>query len=291
MELRKPKDYWYSFRDACVAVTESTPTSTHYSGSPIFFLHGRFGHGEMWKAVAQGFAAQSRCLTVDLPGFGRSIVSQDRGFFVLEHVDLIHELLQRWVSSPHERATLVAHDVGGAIALLTALKCPEKVSSIVLINSAGLTRELPKILAGFRGWRTHWKLQQILGEAETIPIQSKESMLLPWKSRSARKSLFQSVRAFDESWPLHYERQTWKNGLKTITQPVLLLWGKRDLINPPDIAVELMQQLPEAYFFLDENSGHWPCLEQPEWVISKMKEFLFRIQHQTIRSAQKFLSR
>lgn len=290
MEFQQPKDHWFSFRDACVFVMETFPSRHDPLQFPIFFLHGRFGHSQMWIPIAESFSQQTRCLIADLPGFGKSFCVRDRGFSLLEHVSLMNELIQELVPS-QQQLLLVAHDVGGAIAMLCALKYPEKIKALVLINSAGVTRELSRVLAGIFGRRTHRKLEKLLKAAVQMKQELRASLRIPWNDKSTQRTLLNSIRAFDDSWPLHYERLVWKSALKNLTQPVLLLWGQKDELNPPDIAVELMQQLPEAYFFMDENSGHWPCLEQPQWVLSKMKEFIFRMNYSKPMNVQRSLWR
>jgi hypothetical protein len=39
----------------------------------------------------------------------------------------------------------------------------------------------------------------------------------------------------------------------------------------------MMRDLPEVYFFENAIAGHWPNLEDPEWVSSKILEFTFRL--------------
>lgn len=287
--------HWFSFKDCCIAVTECGPLSSEASERPIlFFLHGRFGQAEMWQRLTSELAPHFRCIAIDFPGFGDSYSSESRPFSLFEHSGLVQELIKRFTRE-NEKGILVGHDVGGGVAQLCTIKLPERVKALVLLNSAGLTRDLESLNTRFHGWFIRKRLNRMFNESSPLSSQDREALLSPWTVYSSRDTLLRAFRALDESWPWHYEKQVWKSALQGLAQPVLLLWGKKDTMNPPDLAAELMQRLPEAYFYLNEHCGHWPSLEQPEWVLLKMKEFLFKAEIALpsiqVKPAQKSLSR
>jgi pimeloyl-ACP methyl ester carboxylesterase len=94
--------------------------------------------------------------------------------------------------------------------------------------------------------------------------------------RHCKKSFIRSRNFYRDTWPGLYERRGWKAALRKLNQPSLILWGIRDRINPLDSGLELMKELPEAYFFQHDSAGHWVGREDPEWVSARMREFLFK---------------
>ena len=270
------KDHWFSFKDSCVSVVERRPQfHLELKGHSLFFLHGRFGCATMWKPLCTRLSSHYRCISVDLPGFGRSYTIGERAFNLLDHVNLVTELT-RQMTSESEKVVLIGHDLGGGIAQLCALHSPRKIAAMILINTACLTRSLPKLYLGLGGLMARKKLHQLLSEGGNLPLSDQTLIAFPWRKRTTRQSLIRALRAINESWPWHYEQLEWKRILKQIQNPVLLLWGQKDSMNPLDVAVEMMQKLPEAYFFTHRDAGHWPTLEQPDWVVSKIREFIFR---------------
>lgn len=292
MSHQNGKEHWFRYRDASVFVIERSPEKDlTLSPRSLFFLHGRFGQAEIWDPVIQALSFQFRCITLDLPGFGRSFLVKDRPFDLLEYSTLVDELIARFQDSPqlprnlssslntrvnpdvNAKAVLIGHEVGGAIAQLCTLKHPERIMGLVLINSAMLSQALNKVRLGFLGWLAKCKIKKLLGIADNMEL---------------------ACKALEDSWPQFYERQSWKNSIQNIVQPVLLLWGGEDSFFPPEMGVEMVQRLPDVNFFVHERAGHWPSLEQPEWVLSKLREFLFRIGFEatpTPASAQKALLR
>jgi pimeloyl-ACP methyl ester carboxylesterase len=245
----------------------------------------------MWQSVTTELAPHFRCIAIDFPGFGNSFSSRSRPFSLFEHASLVQELIKRFTSE-NEKGILIGHDIGGGVAQLCTIKLPDRVKALVLMNSAGLTRDLEKLNLRFHGWFIRKKLKRMFEESSLLSGLDQEALLNPWSTYSSREMLLRAFQALDESWPWHYEKQVWKNAILEINQPVLLLWGKNDSINPPELAAELMQRLPEAYLYLNEHCGHWPSLEHPEWVVLKMKEFLFRAEmNERSKPAQKSLSR
>ncbi len=285
-------EYWFSFRNACVSVSETIPMGkTNPSNYTLFFLHGRFGQAEIWESLIQGLSHQFPCMTVDLPGFGKSFLAEDRFFSFIEHSHLIIQLLNHF-SRPQQKVILIGHDVGGAIAQLCALKQPGKVAALVLLNSALVARALTSIRIGVNGWLIKRKVRKLVEYSEKLTPEMRKVLTASWECSGNRKGFLGSFRALQDSWPEHYERLHWKGALQNLVQPVLLLWGGSDPINPPEVGAEMVQKFPDAYYFIHEQAGHWPHLEEPQWVLTKMREFIFRVDFGiNALSAQKSLLR
>lgn len=279
----------YSFRDCCVAVSELKPTGK--SRATLFFLHGRYGQTETWRPITQKLAREYRCVLVDLPGFGRSFTATGKGVSFDENLSLVIHLLER-LSTEDELVILVGHDFGGALAQASVSLFPRPVEALILINSCCLTRDASCWATGFIAWKARWRLRRLLRSARQIELDFQEGLTIPWRVKAGRAPLIEAFRALECSWPSQELRKSWLNKLQEQGQPALLLWGKHDEINPPDIAAEMMKLLPDSYFFQNEDCGHWPYLESPDWVTSKIQEFIFRISlYRPGLRAQRSLSR
>ncbi len=291
MEYYKKENYWFSFRGTCVLVRAWLPTLVKASAlslsRPLFFLHGRFGDSEVWEPIMAQLSDRNPCFSVDFPGFGQSFCVGGHTLSLLEQAGLVIELIQK-LTLPDQKAILIGHDVGGSIAELCALRLFHKISALVLMNSSCISQKLSQLSPRFRGLQARWKLKKLLSQAKTLAPQTKKSLLRSWGIGSLRMSLLKSFRALDDSWPRPYERRVWKKSIQALDLPVLLLWGKDDFLNPPERGVEMAHNLLEAYFYLNEESGHWPFLDQTGWVVSKMKNFIFKTSHaDSIKSVQR----
>jgi pimeloyl-ACP methyl ester carboxylesterase len=270
------KQHRFSFGDCMVAVTERSNGSALYP--VLFFLHGRFGHAEIWWPIIDRLFPRFRCFSIDLPGFGHSFSARERGLSLLEHAQIVSRVIERFVKK-EERAVVVGHDIGGAIAQICALEMKPLISGVVLINCSGLDEPVSGIKAGWFGLTMRWRLRRLLMSSRMLRPSAPMRAVLwdPWHSSKSRASLVRALRAFEVSWPGPFERQAWRDELRELCIPALLLWGARDPLNQMERALHLMRELPEAYFFENENIGHWPNLEDPDWVSEKIREFTFRL--------------
>ena len=285
----KQEEYWFSFQGACIRVIAS-PVENSFSNSEtdahltMIFLHGRYGQAEMWEPLMSALKHQASCIAVDLPGFGHSFSAKDRPFSLMENVRLVDQLICKF-SASEQSVILVGHDIGGSIAQLCAIRNPKWVSALVLMNAS-----VPQVLfkgkrIGAFSWPARWRLNQMLSRAVTIAPFFKDILLAPWEQGLSRKLVFQACRALEDSLA---STGLETNFIQNLAQPVLLLWGAADTLNSPQIGVELMRKLSDSHFYVHEQAGHWPNLEQPEWVISKMREFIFKTRSIPL-SVQKFL--
>jgi pimeloyl-ACP methyl ester carboxylesterase len=265
-------DQWFHFGDCSVAVSEWVPLSM--PRGTLIFVHGRFGSGEIWSPIIHELSRQFRCICVDLPGFGRSFSVENRGLSLMENANLLAQISEKLGAGS---AILIGHDIGGAIVQLFSIQYPSRVEALVLINSTSISNEVPELPRSYRGWAIRWKLRRLLSQTECLDDERKEVLLRPWERSSSRVSMLRALEMFERSWPGPAERDIWKEALSEIQQPALVLWGSRDRLNPPDQGFELMRRLPEAYFLENEKAGHWPCLEEPEWVVAKVRDFVFRL--------------
>ncbi|MEO6877087.1 MAG: alpha/beta hydrolase [Gemmatimonadaceae bacterium] len=106
-------------------------------GEPVIMLHGWGASLYMWRHAFQLLPPYGiRAIGVDLRGYGLSDKPRHRGAYALDKY--IADLEALYESLGLQRATLVGHSMGGALAVRFALRHPERVRRLVLINPAGL---------------------------------------------------------------------------------------------------------------------------------------------------------
>jgi pimeloyl-ACP methyl ester carboxylesterase len=267
----EPGENWVTFRNCCVSVRVRPASSTHWG--TLVFLHGRFSTGDMWSDVSEALAQHFETVLIDLPGFGTSFcMEEERGISLQECSELVGAVATQVARGP---LILVGHDLGGAIAQYHAWAGHGAVRGLILIDSPCLSNLVP---AWQHGWAARRRLKKLLRTASELAPEHVQQIRGNWFGRDSRRPVQRACEEFHRSWPGPFQRQAWRESMARFEQPVLLLWGARDELIPPDEAFEMIRTLPETYFFQHERSGHWPCLEQTDWVVRKIREFLFRIQ-------------
>lgn len=101
-------------------------------GPPIVFLHGNPTNAHLYRHLIRALAPRHRCIAPDYLGFGRSDAPTDCSYRPPLHASLIEGLLSH-LNLTH--VTLVLHDWGGPIGLSYAVRHPDTVQRLILMNT------------------------------------------------------------------------------------------------------------------------------------------------------------
>lgn len=125
-----------------VRVAESGPKD----GMPLIMLHGWGASLYMFRHALAALPHKSvRVIAVDLRGYGLSDKPRKRGAYTLDAYCADLDALLDALALP--RAALVGHSMAGALVLRYALRRPERVTRLILINPAGLVPVIyPRLL-------------------------------------------------------------------------------------------------------------------------------------------------
>ena len=123
-------------------ITKVGKNDIHYltggDGIPLVVVHGGGGGSTAWLQTAMELSGNYRVYVPDLPGFGKSKSGKER-FNLSYYVEFLDDFSR---SLELNDFYLVGHSVGGCIALLYALKFPNRTRKLVLISSMCLGREI-----------------------------------------------------------------------------------------------------------------------------------------------------
>lgn len=267
--------HWFSFGECSVKIDERGPSSG--SRGVLLFLHGRLGGGNCWTPLLEKLERDFRCLVIHFPGCeGRSgsVAIGDSPLTLFDCVILVNQLIHRLVGDESE-VILVGHDHGGLIAQLYVTQFQDKIGGYVLINTSLLMTDC-RLKSRCWGWSLRRKFHQLLKVCSWKEQNFQNLLEEPWNDLIDRGLLLEAISKIESSWPGIHERRYWMEQLCKIQSPALLLWGSRDQLNLSEEGIQLWKALPNADYF-EENIGHWPQLEDPAWVATKIREFVFRL--------------
>lgn len=114
-------------------------TSLHYEehgqGEPILGIHGTGSSSVLWRPAAEELGKLGRTILYDRRGFSRSERPEPLVMNVRRHADDAAALLDALAAAP---AIVIGRSHGGEIALDLALRFPERVRALVLLEGGGL---------------------------------------------------------------------------------------------------------------------------------------------------------
>jgi pimeloyl-ACP methyl ester carboxylesterase len=175
----------------------------------------------------------------------------------------------------------VVHD-WGTVGLLAALRHPQRLERVVIINAVPL---LP-------GYRWHWAARiwrrRGMGELFNVATTERATRLI---LRQARPRLRPMPEEFVEELWRHWDRGTRRAVLRLYRSadpdelaaaglrlgelecPSLVVWGEHDPYLPPRFGERYAERLPRAELWKVSRAGHWPWIDRPE-VVDRVVSFL-----------------
>ena len=254
-------------------------------GAAIVFVHGTPTWSFEWRHVIRALSATHRCIAPDHLGFGLSDRPQEAPYSPEWHAANFAEFIEQLNPGPF---TLVVHDFGGPIALPLALRRPELVTRVVVINSwmwsfAGdrdmeqKGRVAGSSLGGFLYRWANFSLRVLApsayGDRGKLTPQIHWQYLDRFPDRWSRGAVL---------WPLarailgssEFFDSLWHERARLADRPALIVWGMKDSAFRPHMLARWKQALPHATVVELAHAGHWPHEEAPEQVIAALRDNL-----------------
>ncbi|MCX6466082.1 MAG: alpha/beta hydrolase [Pseudonocardiales bacterium] len=244
------------------------------TGAATVFLHGGGPGCTAWTdfgPVVPLFAADRRCLLVDLLQYGRSSKTRITGPMWDFHADRTALLLD---ALGLDRADLVCNSWGGTIALATAARHPDRVRRLVVTGSMpvfhGATAPLPE--GGRRGRNardayyggtgpTREKMRDLMARLEWFDPAAIPDETVDLRFAQSLDPEEMALAAASDS--PRGEWQDLSDVLPAITAPTLFCWGMHDAFLTPDYPLMLASRMPHGHLYVMDRAGHHLQEERP----------------------------
>jgi pimeloyl-ACP methyl ester carboxylesterase len=251
------------------------------AGEPIVLLHGFPSSSHLWTKVVSLLPDGHRVVVLDLLGFGRSDRPLGRDVSIRGHAERTVAVLDQLGIN---FACVVGHDVGGGVAQSMAVRWPQRVSRLCLVDSVAFdgwpTREVRVARATLpltRHLPATWVLSVLRGDllrgytegdegAHSIDLYVK-----PFSTPEGRDALVEHLQALDAG-----ETEALASRLAALVQPAAVVWGAHDPFLPATLARRLQETIPGATLDVIPEARHFTPEEAPERVARAIGELLAR---------------
>lgn len=218
---------------------------------PLLLLHGMLGDLSNWDAtigalVEAGYRVLVPVLPVyDLPMAETSVTG------LVEHARTFVKMIN---AAP---VVLVGNSLGGQVALIYALRYPRSAAALVLSGASGIYEQRMETDILRRDSRDFVRERAAITFYDDAHVTDElvEEMYALINDRPRAVRLIKMARSA--------KNDTVTARLPTLDLPTLLVWGRDDLITPPDVAEEFKERLPNAQLHFISQCGHAPMIEQP----------------------------
>jgi pimeloyl-ACP methyl ester carboxylesterase len=260
---------------------EGLPVHTRDQGKgpTLVLVHGTSSSLHTWDGWIPELKDSFRIIRMDLPGFGLTGPNRDHDYRISSYVSFIDAFLNKLGIT---NCYLAGNSLGGEIAWAYALKNPQKVSKLILIDAAGypleklppvfrlgripLLRNLLKVVTP--RFFVEGSLKEVYGDDSKVTPELVDRYYQLALRPGNRDALLARIAVHDEE-DCHLQ-------IKDISVPTLILWGKEDKWIPLEYAHRFDADIPRSKLIIYEGVGHVPMEEIPQKTASDVKFFLTR---------------
>lgn len=257
---------------------------------PIVLLHGSFLNLHSWREVMHPLSRHGQVVAFDRPAFGmteRPLLAgeherhsernpygpegqADRTIGMLDHLGI-------------ERAILVGNSTGATVALLTALRHPDRVSALILVGamvySGYPVSEMPPLVRRLiPTWFGAGVVKQIVSRALPSIIRS-----FWYDKERVTPAILAYYRPLIEAD--HWNTALWElisathrlhlaEQLSSLQIPAFVVSGEHDHTVPLEQSIRLSQDLPNADLAVLPGCAHVPQEECPDGFLHAVERFL-----------------
>lgn len=249
-------------------------------GLPLVILHGLFGSGRNWGAIAKRLAARGwRVITPDLRNHGDS--PWDDTMDTPAMAGDIRALLDE--VAPDESAVVAGHSMGGKAAMWLALSHPDRVRGLIAVDVAPVAyrhdlADLARALLDLPLDRVNRRVDADTLLADVIPEPGLrqfllQNLVLPGPDDADGPRWRANLRVLADRMG---EIAGWPDppaGCRFDGPTLVLSGGASDYVRPEHHA-GVRALFPAARFAVVEGAGHWVHAQAPDATVSEIAGFL-----------------
>jgi pimeloyl-ACP methyl ester carboxylesterase len=261
-------------------------TVIHYKdegkGPVLLLMHGVCASLHTWDGWVKELKDRYRIIRIDVPSFGLTGPMVGKTITVELALSMYDKIVNALKLT---KFSIAGNSLGGYLSWNYALRHPEKVEKLILIDSVGYKQDPPFLLSFasnffIRPWARitmprfmlYGAVSEVYGDQTKITQKTRDTYF-ELMMREGNKSAWVDVFTLMKELASH---ESLSKGIKDLKLPILVMWGKKDIWVPYDkIFPQWKRDLPGAEFIVYDDAGHVPMEEIPV---------------ETARDAHKFLS-
>lgn len=261
-------------------------------GEPIVMVHGNPTWSFFYRFLVKELSPHYRIIAPDHIGCGLSDKPDTKSYdFRLQSRVNDFEALCDHLNI-NDNITLVLHDWGGPIGLSYAVKYPERISRLIIMNTSGFLlpkgKRLPLVLWLIRNVRAlsipavlyfnlFAKGALLLASRKHLAGDIKKGFTAPYNCRRNRLAILKFVQdiPLKNTDPSYNLIKTMDKKLKCLNKiPMLLCWGYHDFVFDMLILNEWQRRFPHAVVKVIYEAGHYLLEDAAEKVGGFVGEFM-----------------
>jgi haloalkane dehalogenase len=256
-------------------------------GAPVVMLHGNPTWSFYYRNLISALKGSHRAVAVDHIGCGLSDKPQKYDYTLENHINNFEYFIE---SKGLKNITLVVHDWGGAIGMGYAVRHPENIKKIIVMNTAAFRSDFIPLRINIckiplfgdiavRGFNAFAKAAVYMATADPAGLSEKvkSGYLAPYNNYHNRIATLRFVEDIPMA-PSHPSYKTLidiENKLTLLKdKPVLVIWGAKDFCFTLEFMKKWKRFFPAADVRNIPHAGHYVLEDARELIIPWVKKFL-----------------
>jgi pimeloyl-ACP methyl ester carboxylesterase len=233
-------------------------------GIPVLYVHGNTGSWRWFERVMD--VPGARTVALDMPNFGRSKpLSGDPD--IDRYADAVAAFIR---VRGLDRPVIVGHSLGGAVVMSLAARLPQLPRALVLVDSAAP--------GGLATPKDRHPVIELMRTNRAVLQQALRAVVPGLKDDAFLASLVDDAAMMAApAWIGNAEalgRFDYRGRLSAFTGPVLVAWGRKDIIVTEAMARETAAAFTDAKLEILEDVGHSVIVEDPKRFVSLITDFI-----------------
>jgi pimeloyl-ACP methyl ester carboxylesterase len=253
------------------------------TGPPVVLCHGTPWSSQVWDATVAALEADRTVHRWDLVGFGRSEMRAGQRVSIAAQGEVFADLLASW---DLDRPAVVAHDIGGAVALRAHLVHGADLGSLTLIDAVAvapwgsavfrLVRDHADVFAALPGRLHRALVEEYIRGACHRPLGEDQLELLvaPWLGLDGQAAFYRQIAQADQRDTDEIEPR-----YSTLRLPTAVIWGAEDPWVPLASGRQLAASIPGATLSVIDGAGHLLQFEAEAELLGAIRQALDELDH------------
>jgi cis-3-alkyl-4-acyloxetan-2-one decarboxylase len=260
---------------------------------PVVMVHGNPSWSYYYRKLVLALRGSHRCIVPDHIGMGLSDKpGDDRYDYTLKsRIDDLDALLEHL--GVRGKVTLVVHDWGGMIGFGWALRHPERIARLVILNTGAFplpaSKPMPwQLSLGrdskfgallIRGFNAFSGAASYVGVKKRMAAEVRRAYVAPydsWDNRIATVRFVQDIplKPGDKAWNIVEEGG--RRLHEFADRPALICWGMQDFVFDHHFLQGFRERLPRADVHEFPAAGHYVLEDEADRIVPLVTEFLAR---------------
>jgi len=264
------------------------------SGEPVVMVHGNPTWSFFYRELIKSLSGRYRAIAPDHIGCGLSDKpsASQYNYTLRTRIDDLDHLVES-LTGP-EKITLVLHDWGGMIGMAYALRHPEKINRLIILNTAAFlppaAKKIPLRLSLIRNFGPLTAVAVLgfnlfavgalyMASRRGLARDVKRGLIAPyncWTNRIATLKFVQDIPLAENDPGYRLVKQVGEQLHLLCRLPMLICWGEHDFVFDADYLAEWIRRFPDAEIHRFPDAGHYVLEDAGDEILPLIDRFLNR---------------